>query len=184
MTTEIRGDLTGSMSMSLRPDAYRDVVGTRSLSFFEDAVKPSLNVREGASRIRNVSVAEAPLAAQRNLHDWSGAWATAVTSFLDETRPSGVALRYESLAPSGSAHTIAALQCMNPPEATYGMAAYKLRLTARQLPSRTTHSWEKKMRCAIPWVAYREPQRYPRRVLPMLRALARAASYLATLEKK
>ena len=104
MTTEIRGDLTGSMSMSLRRDAYRDVVGTRSLSFFDDAVKPSLNVRGGASRIRNVAVAEAPLAAQRNLHDWRGAIGLgprSATSFLDETAGLGSRFGTKSLRRPG-----------------------------------------------------------------------------------
>jgi len=75
--------------MSLRRDAHRGAVGTKSLSFFEGAVKASLTAGAGQSRIQDIAAAEAPPATERDL-------------------PGRPAPRHENLAPPGSAPIIVA----------------------------------------------------------------------------
>ncbi len=91
MTTEIRGDLAGSMSMTLRRGAHRGVAGTKSLSFFEGAVKPSLNPQGvGKSRPQRFSCHSAAGGAKEFAGLAPGkikAGTTAATSLLKRNPP-------------------------------------------------------------------------------------------------
>src|SRR6267143_1887189 len=102
MTTEIRGDLAGSMSMSLRRGAHRSIVGTRSLSFLEDAVKSILDANgDGRSSPRHGR--QCTIGRRKEFIGLAGRERSG-----RRFAPVGPHAVNENLAPPGSAHIIVA----------------------------------------------------------------------------
>ena len=96
------------MAMRVRRDAYRRVVGTKSLSFFGCAVKPSLNVRTRAGIDPYFSAKDSAadakdrgfgMRALRLSWSWNRLWEWSI--------------RYENLARLGRAHIIGARPWIN-----------------------------------------------------------------------